>query len=405
MMALFRHFLAVHVVAIACSSVAFANNTSTLPAGVFLLDGSTLITSTETRWDDSRTARPLIDGIDRYEPGGGLQGTITAKPNVIYRFVTTQLFYGLTDNLTLAFAAPLVTETVIDPHLGWRPGAYQSSLGRAYTESDFWEWAQSMGQPKPGSFKGNEGVLTDIVVGGRYKLPKAGFLKTFGLDAALAAQVALPTGTSPDPEELVTAGTTAWDLHNYGDAELHLALEKLFAMDGSTRLTVGVDVYGAVLRERKLVTSRGDRHPLLLTYAPYVGETFTVDPGDMLGVTGLIEVVPIVGPVWGTWLAGGKRTVAAKFPPLLVVSVAHTYTHVNQSNWTSQSQLWDWSKEKDWLPGDKNTVKLGAELTLLRVGLPLQIYSGYRNQEWVAGRNTRASNVFSLGARLMLKFW
>jgi len=384
---------------------ALAGNTATLPAGAFLLDGNRLWTRTETRWSDGRTAQPLIDGIVRYEPGGGLQGTITAKPFVSYRFVSTQLFYGLTDHLTLAVAAPLITASVIEPRLGWTPGQYQSTLGRPYSETDFWQWAQSMGQPKPGDFRGNDGVLADLVLGARYRLPPLPGLRDWGIDSAVAVQGALPTGQRPDPEELVAAGTTVWDLHNYGDAEVHLALERGWRWDGVARINLGVDVYYSWLRERSYQTPRGVRNPLLLTFAPYVGESYRINPGDMAGVTGLLELVPWIGPTRGSWIAGGKLENAAKFPPLLTLSAAHTYAHVNSSDWTSESRLWDWEREEDWQPGDKNTVKLGADLSLLRIGLPLQFYAGYRNQEWIPGRNTRATNVTSVGARLLLKFW
>jgi len=387
------------------SQSALAGNTTTLPAGTFVLDQAYINAVTDVRWDDNRKARGLIEGIQRYEPGGGLQGTITVKPHVLYEFQVSQLFYGVTDNLTLAIGVPVVTRSYIDAHLGWVSGDYQSGLGRSYSEQDFWQWAKSMGQKKPGAFDGNHNTLADIVLGGRYKLPNALWMEKSGLVAAIAAQVALPTGKDPDPEELVATGTTAWDLNNYGDAELHFALERPFHYQGVVRANVGIDMYYGYFRPRTYQTPRGTKNPLLMTYSPYVGDTYTIDPGDLIAGSVLVEVAPLLGPTWATWLAGGKLEKAERFPPLLQVSAGFTYAHVGQSTWRSQSALWNWDREKLFLPGDKDTVKLNADISLLRMGLPLQLYTAYRNQEWVPGRNIRASNSLAFGARLILKFW
>ncbi len=382
-----------------------ASNTTTLPKGVFLLDESWAFSTTDVRWDDNRSAQTLITGIQRYEPGGGLQGTITAKPYVEYKILVSQLQYGLTDALTLALALPLITETRIQPNLGWTPGVYQPQLGRAFTEQDFWQWAKSMGQPKPGDFVGNRNTPADMVVAMRWRVPDAWLPKALGLEMAMTGQFALPTGSTADPEDLVAGGTRVWDLHDYGDAEIHLALEKPFKWQENTRLRIGLDVYHSWLFEREFTTPRGERSPLLLTYAPYVGDTFKLDPGNLTGVTGLVQVMPFIGPTWATWLSGRNRANSAKFPAMLMLWAGMTHVAVAQSNWTSQSQWWDWQREKEWLPGDKHTVRLGAEISLLRVGVPLNLYANYRNQEWVPGKNTRAANAAQAGVRLIMKFW
>ncbi|MSQ82357.1 MAG: hypothetical protein EXR77_05490 [Myxococcales bacterium] len=387
------------------AQTAYAGNTSTLPAGAFILDQSWLEADTTVQWSSTRKPLTLLPGIDRYEPGGGLQGTITASPFVRYRFLVSQLFLGLTDKLTLAVGVPLVTSTTIAPNFGWKPGDYQSNLGRKYSEDDFWQWAKSMGQPKPAAFDGNHYTLADIVVGLRWRLPDSSALEAAGVQAAVAAQVAIPTGVTQDPEQLVSAGTTLWELNNYGDAELHLALDRPFKVDGVQRLSFGIDAWYSWFRERTYVTPRGTHSPLLLTYAPYVGETYRVDPGDFVAVTAMVEVAPLLGPTWATFASGYSLEKANNFPPLLNLTFGHSYISVGQSRYYSQSAVWSWDREKLWLPGDKNTVRLGADISLLRMGLPLQFYTQYRNQEWVAGRNTRASNIFVAGVRLIMKFW
>lgn len=387
-------------------SAALAGNTSTAPKHVFLLDMSYLDAQVNQGYGNNRQVLSLIEPIDRYEPGGGKQGTITAKPAVNYQFLVSQLLFGVTDNLTVAVAAPLVLQTDIDPKLGWIPGVYQPQLGREYSQDDFWQWAKSMGQKKPGRWTGNKNTLADLVVGGRWRLPQPESLKQLGIQTALALQIAFPTGASPDPEELVAAGTTVWDLHNYGDVEGHFAAERPFLdSNGVQRFNIGFDLGYSWLRTRTFDTPTGVKNPLLLTFAPYAGKTYDLNPGDFVHVTGLIEFAPLLGPTFATFVSKGRLDVAQKFPPLLNLQASYTWTYVDQSDWTSQSKVWDWDREKLWRPGDKNTVRLQADMSFLRLGLPLQLYAAYRNQEWIHGKNTRASNVTIAGARLILKFW
>ncbi len=381
------------------------NNTSTLPTGTFVLDAAYFDTTTTVRFDDSRTARPLMEGLQRYEPGGGLQGSITANPYVKYQLFVPQLMYGATDDLTLVVAMPTVVHTSIKPHLGWTPGDYQNNLGRPYSDSDFWQWAQSMGQGKPGDFSGNNWTPADMVLGLRYNLSKLKFFEEKGLRAAVSAQVAIPTGTPADPENLVAAGTTVWDLNNYGDAEIHFALEKPFKWDDFTRLNFGIDLHYGYFAKHTYQSPTGAREPLLMTFAPYIGPTYTIDPGDQFGATVLVEGMPWIGPTWSTWLNQHDTSKSAQWPALLTLTASLKYAHLDQSTWKSQSALWDWDKNKLWLPGDKNTVRLALDVSLMRLGLPLQIYGAYLTQELIPGRNSRATDVLMAGGRLILKFW
>jgi hypothetical protein len=381
------------------------NSTSTLPTGTFVLDTAYFDTTTTVRFDDSRTPRPLLDGIARYEPGGGLQGTITANPYVKYQLFVPQLMYGVTDDLTVVLAMPTVVHTTIQPRLGWVPGDYQNNLGRPYTESDFWDWAKSMGQGKPGDFSGNSWVPADMVLGLRYNLSRFKPFENNGLRAAVSAQIAIPTGQNADPENLVAAGTTVWDLNNYGDAEVHFALEKPFKWDDLTRLNFGIDVHYAAFLKHTYTSATGSREPLLMTFAPYIGPSYTIDPGDQFGGTLLVEGMPFVGPTWSTWMNQHDPAKSALWPALLTLTASLKYAHVNQSTWKSDSAMWDWDHNKVWLPGDKNTVKLAADVSLMRMGLPLQLYFAYLTQELIPGKNTRATDVLMGGARLLMKFW
>ena len=88
------------LLALFLAAPALAAETVVLPESTFLIDLGYLQSSLNTRYDDARRRLPLIDEIPRYEPGGGLQGVLGARPDVIFRFLVLQLGYGITDNLT-----------------------------------------------------------------------------------------------------------------------------------------------------------------------------------------------------------------------------------------------------------------------------------------------------------------
>ncbi|MBL8937463.1 MAG: hypothetical protein JNM69_23075, partial [Archangium sp.] len=55
--------------------------------------------------------------------------------------------------------------------------------------------------------------------------------------------------------------------------------------------------------------------------------------------------------------------------------------------------------------GEKNIFKVTGTVSLLRVGVPLQLYASYRTQDIIPGRFTRPANVFTGGVRAIVKFW
>ena len=389
------------------AGVARAAETTTVPAGVFGLDESYVVSHLDQRWDGARHAAPLIDDVRRYEPGGGLQGTLTARPTVEYRLLLSHLYYGITDHLMAAVAVPLVLQTTINTNLGWRSGDYQPQLGRAYSEDDFWAWAKSLGQSRPANtWQGNRNTFADMIVGARYRLPENPVLRATGIELAGSLYLALPTGHTPDPEELVVAGTTTWDLHSYGDAELHVSADRPFTLGFTTpRVNLGADLSYAYFRSRTYDTPHGTKYPLLMNYAPYVGEHYTLSPGNWQVATLSMEVSPILGPTRASMVSGNDLARAQALPALLTFGASYTHVHCQASTWKSDSAKWDYDREKAWGDGDKNALRGSINLSLLRLGLPLQLYALGRNQTLLPGKNTRAANTWSAGARLLLKFW
>lgn len=386
---------------------AHAGETQTLPAGTFVLDSSFLTSHLDKRFDGNGNAQPLLDPVRRYEPGAGLQGVLTGRPVVSFQVLVMQLLYGITDNWLVAVGLPLVVNMKVTTNLGWEPGDYQPSLGRRYSQSDFWAWAGSLGQPKPPDvWQGNAWSPADMIVGTRYRIPRWGFLETLGLDVAGHVQFAIPTGADAQPEEVIGPGTNAWELHNYADAEFHLAADRHFWRDGLIdRFNVGADVFYGWYRSRTYTTPRGTLNPLLLTYQPYVGDTYVIDPGDWLSGTVYAEFAPIIGPTRASIVSGGSLEKAEALPPLVNVLVSYQHIHCFASHWESPSAQWNYDREKNWGDGYKNAVRANLNVSLLRVGLPLQLYANYRNVSLIPGKNIRPADTLAFGVRLLLKFW
>ena len=86
-----------------------------LPKNTFLLDIQYNFSWLEGAWDNNASMGPLIPVIERYEPGGGKQGTLIPDASVRYHVMVFQLQYGIVDWLSLGFGVPVVIETSINP--------------------------------------------------------------------------------------------------------------------------------------------------------------------------------------------------------------------------------------------------------------------------------------------------
>ena len=384
---------------------AYAAFTETVPRNTFILDEAFLVSWVDQMWDNRGRAAALVENIERYEPGGGKQGILVVTPKARYMLLVTKIQYGILDNLTLALGIPTVINTIVEPGLSWESGDYMRQIGRPYNEEDFWAWAASMGQPKPTRWSGNRWALSDLVAGIRFRwsdhVPD---LVEAGLSSALTVTYAIPTGRSADPEEIVSIGTTMWDLHTQGDITFHLGIDKHFrSLDG--RLTLGLDLFYEVFFDRTRKAATGAIHPLLLSQKPYVGDTYAVNPGDFSGFSFQIDGAPYMGPARATWLTGYDMLKARNLPPIISVSLLYSFVHLQQTDWKSDLPMWDWERERLWRPGYKNILEGRVTLSLLRLGVPLQIYASYRTLTLIPGKNCRAPNILSTGIQIPLRFW
>lgn len=382
-----------------------AGFTDTVPKWALLVDEGLVFSWVDGAWGNDGRRVSLVEPLDLYEPGGPKQGTLAPDPYVKNTLLITQVYAGLLEDLTFGLGLPVVLETAIDSRLRWKPGEYQPRLGRAYTDADFWSWAAAMGQPRPADFRGNRGVPSDLVLGLRWRFSdRVPALRREGVRMSVMVSGVAPTGRAPDPEDPVALGTTLWDLNAQGDLAARVGIDHAFrSLDG--RLTIGGEVFYEAFFSRTRRTPKGTRNPLLLTQAPYVGETYRVKPGDWSGFAFELSGVPWVGPPLATWLSGNDAGKAVAFPPLLTLAVGFRFQHVQQSDWSSDSTHWDWRRERQKKPGYRNLLTARATLSLLRLGVPLQVYLSYANSSWIPGRNAPAGDVLTLGLQVPLKFW
>ena len=389
------------------ASIALAMETQVLPQSTFTFDFAYLSTSLDKQWSGDGKALPLVEESRRYEPGAGLQGILRPRPQAQLDVLLIQALYGITDRLTAAVYVPIVMNSRVNTNITWEEGDYQSQLGRKYSEDDFWGWASSLGQPRvPKQWQA--GVrLADIILGGRYLLPENEWMSQNHFRWAATLQVALPTGTNFDPEAAVSVGTNLWELHAAGDVEAHVSADKHFFVDqyGVYRLNIGADIFYSFFRPREYTAGRGTVNPLLNNNAFFVGDKYIVDGGDWIGGTISVDAVPFLGPTRASIVSGGNLEKANALPGMLTLTVSYTRVQTFQSDWQSQSPLWDYDREKFWQPGSKNIVRATATVSLLRVGVPLQVYARYQSGDLLPGAYTRPANVFSAGVRLVAKFW
>jgi len=388
--------------------------TETAPKGTFVIDSSFIMATVSGAWDNDKNLGPIIQPDQRYEPTTGeLLGTLAPQVEAKTQIWVNVISYGILDSLTAVVGIPVVVKSSVRPNFEWTPGDVIAQYGRRFDDvRDFWDFAWTFRQPEVTDWDGNYFVLSDIILGGRYRFTDLfPWFERNRLAGAMTLYGAIPTGSPPDPEEVVSMGTTTWSLHFQGELGIHVAAD--YTIPGlDDRLTFGVDSFHEAFFERRYDTPTGVIHKILLIGEDeLVGDTYTINPGNFYGVAGQIELVPWRGPTPDTWLSRRVGDQVERFPPLLSLYFRYTHTRFGQTKWEGSGSWhaawWEYKdKEEIWQPGYKNILTGMAQVSLLRLGVPMMVYAGYRNQTWIPGKNFRAANVINVGFRVPLaKFW
>ncbi|MFC1889630.1 hypothetical protein ACFL4G_07735 [Thermodesulfobacteriota bacterium] len=388
-------FAAVALVLLSAPKQSLAGWADTLPKHGMVIETSFLSNVVRTQFDEKRQEEPLAE-IDMYAPTGEFLGTIVANAEALTQTLVTQIAVGVTDRLTMAIAIPLVTHRQVDLGLDWEEGDFSNDLGRPYSEDDFWAWAGSMGQDKPPDWMDTDATVGDIILVLLYNFvnrPRFAFT-TMGF-------VNTGSGEDPDPEILGAYGTTMFDFGFMGDIGLHALIDFKFPETRFLkRVTLGLEPYYEHFWDRRYKAPTGRDNPLISNDAPYIGDHYPMQPGDYFGYNAGIHVELIKGPKKPSWLTRSNPEFQAMMPAILSLDLLFSHMLSFDSIYESKSEVWNDEKEEDNAAADKFTLGGKVTLSLLRYGIPLDIYAKYSNQEIIAGKNFTPIIGWGLGARI-----
>ena len=378
---------------------ALAGWADTLPKHGMIVETSFSENIIATQFDSHGQDEPLAD-FDMYAPTGEYLGTIVAPARATTRSWVTKVALGLTDRFTMALIFPVLTGRRVQLNLDWTEGDFSNELGRPYSEDDFWQWANSMGQPTPEDWEG-PAALSDIVVGGFYN-----FVNHKNLTFTVLGIVNTRTGEDRDPEVLGAYGTTLYELGFAGDLGAHALFDFKFPGTLFARTTFSAELFYEYLFERSYRASTGKINPLVTNDAPYTGDSYRVKPGDYYGYGVGVDFCLIRGRRTPTWLTRADPEFQGILPALLNMGFAFHNFFAFPSNFHSQSTQWDDEQEADGLNKAlrKCTLSAKATLSLLRYGCPLDLFVKYTDQELIKGKNFRPITGWEFGLRIYYSF-
>ena len=379
---------------LAAAPAAFAGFADTPGKSTFVLDVNYQYAYTNHNFDDQGKLVNLNDDIVMYDPAGTALGTISVPAFHYDKVLLTQAFYGFTEKFAAGVVVPYFLDSKTELNLNWTAGAYAGDLGRPYTESDFWQFAGSMGQAKPGDFQAKS-RLGDVVLGGVY-----GLKKTPRWQTSLLGFVSTRTGTLADPEILGASGTTGFELQTNGDAGLHVLGDYFF----NPRISAGGELFYEAFFPRRLKSAFGKVNPLLSYEGRYNGGGYLVVPSDWVGGSAGVQFVLLRGTQEPSWITRGNPAMQKTLPPLLTVRPALKYTRFFGNRYRSDSPYFDLTQDRRHPGGFRWNFDFVAALNFLRYGVPLGPYYQYHTQEWIAGRNFFPVIDHTFGVQLYAAF-
>lgn len=380
--------------ALLAPAAAFAGYADVPGKGTFVADVSYQRATVRGAFDERGRYGNLNEDIVMYDPAGTPLGTISVPAYHYDNVLLTQVFYGFTDKFAAGVIVPYFLDSVTELRLQWTPGAYASDLGRPYSEDDFWRFAGSMGQDKPGDFSAHN-RLGDIVLGGLYQITK-----TRRYQLGVLSFASTRTGELADPEVLGASGTTGYELQSNGDVGLH-ALGDYFV---NPRISVGGEVFYEWFFPRRLPSAEGKINPLLSYEGRYNGGGYLTIPGDWIGGVVGADFTLLRGTNEPSWITRSNPAMQKTLPALLTVKPQFKTTRFFGERTRSKSAFFDAERNRDKPSGVRYNLEIQATTNLLRYGAPLGLYYKYVNQELVPGRNFIPITSHIFGVQLYAAF-
>ncbi len=373
---------------------AHAGLADTPPQGAVIFETRYQNTATQGRYDGSGKLVDLADPVERYAPTGEFQGKILVPGVHEAEVAINTLAVGVTDWFSVAVVWPFLISQKTDLNLGWESGDFIPEFNRQMTEDDFWDWAGSLGQPKPPNWSayGTPGDVLLAVLVNVYRQPWSqitafAFGNTF-------------TATQANPEILGSVGTSGFDFITNGDIGLHLTSDWRLPDSILDRFTLSFDLFYEHYLPRTFPSPVGKYNPLIVDYAPYIGPTYKVTRGDIYGAGCTIRFDMLRGPDEPSWLTKTNPEFQKALPSLFGVQIGYTHVRAFDTDYDSLSKVWDSDQEEDNEALFKHNFKFSGQLSLLRYGVPVDLTGGYVTQTLIAGENFRPVNGFEVGIRL-----
>ena len=367
----------------------------TPPQGIVVLESTFVRSEVDRRYGDGGRELDLADPVERFAPTGEFQGNLLIPGTHRVQAVVTRMAIGVTDEIALGVVVPYFVEQKTRLNLGWEPGDFIPEFDRVMTQDDFWDWAGGLGQPRPENWRGTS-RLGDVILAALVNV-----VREPGIQVTALMFGNTFTGGEAPPEQLGSNGTSGFHLITNGDLGLHLLSDwSLPDHPWLDRFTFSLDLYYEFFLPRTRPTPRGLVHPLILLEAPFVGDSYEVDRGDIFGAAPSLSVDLVRGPRGTTWLTEKNPALQDAFPAVLSFRVRYNPFRTFDTRYTSESPVWDSEQEEDNRALYKNSITLGLNPSLLRVGVPVDLTAAYLSQTWLPGRAFRPTDAWQIGARL-----
>lgn len=380
----------------AAAPAAHAGLADTVPQGLMIIESSYVFSGVDSRYDKHGKEGNLEQNFERYDVTGEFQGELTVPGEFNTEVWLNKVAFGITDRLTIAMVVPLFLRREVKLNLGWQEGdPLPSNDFEPFTREDFWAWAESLGQREPDDFVASKAEIGDIIVAGFYNWYRGDSVKStfFGFVNTL-------TGSDRSGEIVGAVGTDFYELSTLGDLGIHLLTDYTPPYPFLDRFTFSIEGFYEHFFSRRKPAGRGLINPLLQNQAPFTGANIKIDPGDFYGWATQLQAILWAGPTDPSWLTRDNPALQENLPPTLTVHAKLTNTFSFDDDFRTPAEAYNQDQEFRNLAREKYTFNFGARVSLLRFGVPLDVFGAYTDQSLVPGKNFRPQTGFEVGVRL-----